>query len=360
MVSTAMPPRFRLFHTLAHVAVVSSLAAATMHCSSEQQGLPIGPTTGSTSSAGGDAGSGGSSFESSGSVGGAMAPELPTEPCPKEGGQACGGNGIGGASDTLYVCESGKYAVDHVCASACETMPNGVPDRCPEDVMAPESLVSALDVKPYVESSCTPTTWSGWPFDAKECTYSAGGLKTSVTVANPSPERVALWIADASTFIPALWHLRTSAPSSYEEGLITIAKHTLGQSSRIFPLEGGIIENMGGGYVNYPFLKGVTEGCSSGCYCRINSLHRTDYCGFIDFLGEATYDDCIAKVGASQFTAGWSDQCLENHIASWESSSNAHFRARAWRANQSVKLACSGASDCTPDAVLAAVFDAYN
>ncbi len=355
--------------TLLPLAALAGLGFAAASCGDTTGGLPVAPTSSTTAtgsgsggatSGGGAAAEGGATGTGGEAAGGGSEPILPPGPCSKEGGQACGGNGIGGSPDTLYVCSNGEYVVDHVCASACERMPNGVPDRCPEDVVAPKGLVASLEVKPYVESSCKPTTWDGWPHEAKECTYTAGGIKTTVTVANPSAERVAQWIADASTFIPALWHLRTAAPDSYEQGLITIAKHTLGQSSRIFPLEGGIIENMGNGYVNYPFLKGVTQGCSSGCYCRINSLHRTDYCGFVAFLGDATYDACIAKVGASKFTDGWANQCLQNHIDSWKSTANAHFRARAWQANQQVKGECAGANDCSPSKVLAQVVDAYN
>ncbi|MBM4357200.1 MAG: hypothetical protein FJ096_03740 [Deltaproteobacteria bacterium] len=351
---------------LLRLSALVGLAFAALRCADEPSALPVDPTSSSseTTTVGtggtGTGGGGGATAGAGGEASGGGAPITPPGDCSKEGGQACGGNGIGGPPDTLYVCQGGQYVVDHVCKSACEPMPNGVPDRCPEDVVAPKALVASLEVKPYVESSCEPTTYDGWPYEAKVCTYSAGGLKATVTVANPPAARVAQWIADASNFIPALWHLRKSAPDSYEQGLITIAKHTLGQSSRIFPLEGGIIENMGNGYVNYPFLKGVTQGCNSGCYCRINSLHRTDYCGFVAFLGDATYDACIAKVGASQFTAGWSNQCLQNHIDSWESPSNAHFRARAWQANKEVKAECTGANDCSASKVLAMVFDAYN
>lgn len=337
------------------------VVATSAGCDDDASGLPGAPAS-STSGAGGQDGAGATTSGDAASATSSATgmPELPAEPCPKEGGQGCGGNGIGGAKDTLYVCKSGAYVVDHVCASGCEVMPNGVPDRCAEDVAVPKALVDVLDVKPYVEGSCKPTNWQGWPYDAKECTYSAGGITTTVTVANPAPERVAQWIADASTFIPSLWRLRTTSPDTYVEGLVVIAKHTLGQSSRIFPLEGGVIENMGGGYVNYPFSKGVTEGCSGGCYCRINSLHRTDYCAYVAFLGETTAEACLTKVGTSGHTAGWTNQCLENHIASWTAPKNEHFRARAHQANQQVKVECGNPGSCTPSRVLAEVVAAYD
>jgi hypothetical protein len=286
----------------------------------------------------------------SGGAGGASDPG----PCKHEGGLSCGQDGIGGSPDTLYVCSNGHYVVDHVCQGACDAMPSGVPDRCPEDAVVPASLVKVLAPKPYVEDACVPTKWVGWPYDAQKCTYSVGGITTSVTVADPTAAVVAAWIVDSAIFVPSLWKLRLASPSDWEAGLREIALHTLGQSSRIFPLEGGIIENMGGGYVNYPFDRGVTKGCSSGCYCRINSLHRTEWCGYQAFLGPGSYDDCIAKVGASGLTDAWGDECLSNHVAAWTSTRNEHYRAKAWKVNESVSATCGGGK-CSPAEVVTAV-----
>jgi hypothetical protein len=249
--------------------------------------------------------------------------------------------------------------VDRTCGEPCEVMPKGVPDRCPSDVEVPPSLVDVLDAVPYVEGNCKATTHSGWPYAAKKCTYSAGGLTATVTVANPSPERVAAWIVDASTFIPALWKLKQSAPAKYEEGLAVIGTAMMLQSSRIFPLQGGILENMGSGWVSYPFENGITQGCSSGCYCRINSLHRTEWCGYREFLGAQSAADCLGEVGSSGLTSGWGSQCLQNHIDAWKSDRNEHFRAKAWSANQVVKAQCPSASACTPSEVIKAVEQAF-
>jgi hypothetical protein len=276
--------------------------------------------------------------------------------CPTVGGWACGGNGAPGDANTLYVCSAQKvWVVDHACGAPCQKMPSGVPDRCAADLVVPASLVAALDDTPYVEQSCKSTTWSGWPYAARKCTYTSGPMTTSVTVANPSPERVAKWIVDSAGFIPTLWKLRTSSPANWEKGLIAIAGFVMGQSSRIFPLEGGIIENMGSGYVNYPFDRGVAVGCSSGCYCRINSIHRTEWCGYREFLGAASYSACISQVGASGLTDAWGDECLQNHVAAWKADANQHFRAKAWKANQSVMSACPSYTACTPAEVVKAV-----
>lgn len=279
-------------------------------------------------------------------------------PCTSEGGVYCGGNGVGGEADTLYVCHDGFLEVLQQCGAMCQWMPLGTPDQCPSDTEVPPSLIDVLDAPPYVEQSCTPTTWDGWPFAALECTYSAGGLTTTVTTATPSPERVAAWIVDAAGYIPALQALKGVEQGAYEEGLAAMARQVVNQSSRIYPLEGGIIENITGSYQVYDFSHGVTATCSSGCYCRINSLHRTTWCAYQESLGQS-YDDCIAAVGSSGLTVGWGEQCLGNHIDAWNADANEHFRAKAWEANLSIDGMCPGGA-CSAAQVVDAVDAVYN
>ena len=281
----------------------------------------------------------------------------PPIPCPKDGGVYCGGNGVGGNPNTLYVCQSGALAVLQECTGPCVQKPNGVPDQCPGSIDVPASLIAVIDSTPYVEGNCVPTTYPGWPYDAQACTYTSGGITTTVKVANPSPDRVGRWIVDSATYIPALQALKTTAPGAYEDGLGAIGLAMLYQSSRIFALQGGIIEDMGGGYVNYQFEDGVSQPCSSGCYCRINSLHRTEWCSYREGLGES-YDACIAKVGAANHTPEWGAECLSNHVAAWTSDSNEHFRAKAYVANKSVSASCPP-GQCSAGAVVAAVKSAY-
>lgn len=50
--------------------------------------------------------------------------------CPYGNGQYCGGNGIGGNTNTLYQCTDGEVTTVQVCASGCERMPVGYNDRC--------------------------------------------------------------------------------------------------------------------------------------------------------------------------------------------------------------------------------------
>ncbi len=278
--------------------------------------------------------------------------------CSSAGGLSCGGNGIVGDPSTLYRCDGTRYVKDQVCAGACVALPSGVPDRCPLGA-SPTELVTRLSPTPYVESSCVATTYAGWPYAAKRCTYTSGPITTSVTVADPTPAVVAKWVVDASAFIPRLRALQTAHPTEWVQGLDAIATHMLLQSSRIYPLSGGIIEDMGGGYVNYPFLNGVTQGCSTGCYCRINSLHRTTYCAWRGAMTSETEAACLARVGTSGLTTAWGHQCLQNHIDSWTRDWNEHFRAMAWKANQSVAASCPAVTSCTPAQVVTAVRTAY-
>ena len=257
----------------------------------------------------------------------------------------------------LYVCHEGVLQVQEECGADCEYMPLGVPDQCPGDIVVPASLLDTLDSTPYVEQDCVPTTYPGWPYEALECTYSAEGETATVKVADAPPERVGRWIVDSASLIPALAALQADDPGAWEDGLHAIGYAMMLQSSRIFPLSGGIIEDMGGGAVVYDFEKGVTTTCSSGCYCRINSLHRTEWCSYRASLGD-DYDTCIAGVGDANYTEGWGGECLGNHLAAWASDRNEHFRAKAFVANQQVSAECPP-SECSPTEVVDSVKSAY-
>jgi hypothetical protein len=281
-------------------------------------------------------------------------------PCGFEGGRACGQNGVPGDVDTLYECQGGERLPLEACPYGCLALPAGTPDRCaaaPGDDSAPQGLIDALDVTPYVEQDCEPTTVARWPYEALRCTYTAGPLTTTVTTATPSASRVAAWIVDAATLIPAVHALKDTAPARYEEALIVIANAVLGQSSRIFPLQGGVIENMGSGYENYPFRDGISDPCSSGCYCRINSLHRTEWCAYQASIGAQTENECLDAVGRSGHTDRWAAQCLGNHIASWNSNRNEHFRAKAslYQQQLAAGTACIRSGTCTPSQVVNAL-----
>ena len=45
-------------------------------------------------------------------------------------GYYCGGNGVSGNANTLYLCSSGVLTVVQVCANGCQPMPAGYDDKC--------------------------------------------------------------------------------------------------------------------------------------------------------------------------------------------------------------------------------------
>ena len=232
----------------------------------------------------------------------------------------------------------------------------GPPEAAPPPLDVPASLVKALGAKTYVEDSCQSTTYPGWPYAAQKCTYQNGLV---VTIANPEPDRVARWIVEASSLIAALDALHTRDRASWEAGLAVIAAHTIGQSSRIFPLAGQIFEN---GTV-YEFERGVTSTCGAGCYCRINSTSRPQWCKYaVDVLKtEPAEADCLAKYGqsTSTLTDPWLSHCMDNHVASWMTDRNEHYRAQAWAANAMLATKISDPMTATGAAVIAALKLAY-
>lgn len=275
---------------------------------------------------------------------------------------ALGGGVVACSSDGAAAAVSAPdAAVPDAAAPAPEpttpmTMDAGPPEAAPPPLDVPASLVKALGQKTYVEDSCQSTTYPGWPYAAQKCTYQSGLV---VTIANPEPDRVARWIVEASSLIAALDALHTRDRASWEVGLAVIAAHTIGQSSRIFPLAGQIFEN---GTV-YKFERGVTSTCSTGCYCRINSTSRPQWCKYaVDVLKtEIVEADCLAKYGqsTSTLTDPWLAHCMDNHVASWTTDRNEHYRAQAWAANTMLAAKIPDPMTATGAAVIAALKLAY-
>lgn len=241
------------------------------------------------------------------------------------------------------------------------TMPTAAMDAGPPEAASPPldvpaSLVTALGGKTYVEESCQSVMHPGWPYPAQKCTYQKNLV---VTIANPEPDRVAHWIVEASSLIDALEALHTRDRAGWEAGLKVIAAHTIGQSSRIFPLAGQIFEN---GTV-YAFERGVTSTCSTGCYCRVNSTSRPQWCKYAAAVlkTEPTEADCLARYGQSTntLTDPWLAHCMENHVTSWTSDRNEHFRAQAWAANALLATKIKDPATATSADVIAALKLAY-
>lgn len=266
-----------------------------------------------------------------------------------------GGDAISSVPDAAPVPD-GAPAPPAAPAMPAAALDAGPPEAAPPPLDVPASLVKALGGKTYVEESCQSVTYPGWPYAAQKCSYQNGLV---VTIANPEPERVARWIVEASSLIAALDGLHTRDRASWEAGLAVIAAHTIGQSSRIFPLAGQIFEN---GSV-YRFERGVTSTCSTGCYCRINSTSRPQWCKYaVDVLkSEPAEADCLAKYGQSTSTLAdpWLTHCMDNHVASWMSDRNEHYRAQAWAANALVTTKIADPMTATGAAVIAALKLAY-
>ena len=124
----------------------------------------------------------------------------------------------------------------------------GRPARVPE---VPTSLVDVLARPASMAGSCHPISVARWPHEAEECTYDSAGRTWTLTTATPTPERTARWIVDASSFIRSVSELRTRDHAAWEDALVVMGKHTLEQSSRVFPLDGVVWEDFEGltGYV---------------------------------------------------------------------------------------------------------------
>ena len=295
------------------VRVSSLLVLILAGCSSEP--APAPSTTGGAASVGGMSGS-------------------PSVPVVQAGGGAAGSAALESGGNAPLPGGASGSGGDTMLPGAGEGGDGGGATADPPLDPPPSELVKCLDAKPYVEGQCSPTTVDGWPHAAQACTYKTPIGTLAVTVADASAEQVATWIMDAGDSILAIAHLKASDPASYLRALQSVAAALMIQSSRIFPIAGDVGEDMGGGYIAYPFTKGVTKPCPSGephCYCRINSLSRGDYCAYQAFLGTETAAECRTRVGYGKgATDAWLNECIGNHAAAWDNPTNQHIRAQVW------------------------------
>jgi hypothetical protein len=222
----------------------------------------------------------------------------------------------------------------------------------------PDSLLLALSARPYVEEHCTATHVVGWAHAAQRCTYGAGLV---VTVADPSAERVARWIVEAAQSIQVVAALRARDTASYEACLVRIARHTMTQSSRIFPLAGQISED-----VVYEFRDGVAYGYGSytrtcrTCYCRIDSLSRAQWCAYEAGTGHGSEASCLSRYGGETgWNDAWASECVANHSAAFEADANEHYRAQAWLADRDLRARFPHPSTARGAEVLVALGEHY-
>ncbi|NUP12229.1 MAG: hypothetical protein HOW73_39790 [Polyangiaceae bacterium] len=215
----------------------------------------------------------------------------------------------------------------------------------------PPEVLAVFEAKPYVEDKCEPAAAERLPAGARRCKYSTLGLDAEVTIANPPPETAARWIVDAADRAEPLAALKEADRAQYVRGLVAFARHVRLQSSRIFPIEGGIIEDMGGGAKVYKFDRGVVTPCEKGnCRCRINSLSPNAYCRYRASVGD-DFDVCAKRFTGKDGDEAWRAHCLNNHVVALASDHNEHFRAKAHIVGEHVKKKCA-ARPCKPAEVV--------
>ena len=235
--------------------------------------------------------------------------------------------------------------------SATANTPEAV---APEPI--PAALLRVLAVNPYVEVDCEGLPQAGFPEGVtKRCRYTAMGVTAEVVTANPEPEVAARWFLDAARSCAPLEAFRTSDPLNWQRGVVAFAKHMRLQSSRIFPLSGAIVEDLGDGPTAFEFDRGVVAPCAQGkCRCRINSLSSVALCRFREAQG-ASGEACRKSFESDE---SWRAQCLLNHQQAFRTGENEHLRARAHLVGEAVAKKCrlkaerSKGKGCVPGEVV--------
>jgi hypothetical protein len=240
--------------------------------------------------------------------------------------------------------------------------------------VAPQGLVDALAGDPF-GVDCPIVEDGYWPFQARRCTYGVADRVYVVTTATPPADRVAGWIVDASAMIPALARLETADPDAWEKGLRAIARYTMNQSGRSFPLDGVVFEDFEGA-TEYEFRGGVTFGVTNektrscgDCACRPNSLHRSEWCTYVaDGLAAndraESHAACVSALGGERgWNDAWASLCVRLHADAWEGSRSESYRALLHfvQKNQiESALRAIGGADAAPADVVRAIEDAFS
>lgn len=235
---------------------------------------------------------------------------------------------------------------------------------------APSTLVDALRGDPF-GADCPVVTDAYWPFEARRCTYAIADRSYDVVTATPTAERVAAWIVDASAMIPSLAALETTDPRAFERGVGVVARYTMNQSGRSFPLDGVVFEDFEGAN-EYEFRGGVTFGITNektrscgDCACRPNSLHRDAWCTFVaDGLAESTppttYDACMTSLGGDRgWNDAWASTCVALHADAWERDRSESYRALLHFVEKNQVGPALDGKQPTADDVVAAIEDAF-
>jgi hypothetical protein len=216
----------------------------------------------------------------------------------------------------------------------------------------PSALAAVVARKPYVEERCSPAASPQFA-DAQRCRYEVMGVAAEVTIANPSAERVAEWVFDAVSHVGPLEALRESHPEIWLRGATLFMTHIKQQSSRIFPIEGDIVEDLGEGPRRFAFDRGVVTPCDRGnCRCRINSLTVGAYCRYRESKGDDKRA-CVERYEGSAGDEAWRNACRDNHAQALAQPFNEHFRARAFDVGSRVEARCK--AGCKPAEVVARI-----
>ncbi len=249
--------------------------------------------------------------------------------CPPEA--ACRGS-------VLVTCRAWR-SVSERCPRGCQPMPRGVGPRCARDVEPPAAVLATLDKTPYVEDRCEPASGG-----ERTCRYSMLGLDATVVTRTPDAAVVARWIVDASSYAAPIDALFDVDRAAWEAALSLVARHVRNQSSRIFPVRGDVVEQLGSDAPRaFRFDRGVVTPCEGGgCACRINSLRPGALCRYREAMGLEAGDACRARLGGPSGDGAWRAQCQSNHAAALDRSHNEHFRAAAFDLGRRIEERCPG------------------
>jgi hypothetical protein len=78
-----------------------------------------------------------------------------------------------------------------------------------------DDIASCMKAQPYVEESCQVSSFPGWPYDAKDCSYKTPIGTLYVTVADAPAERVAAWVLNATLTVPFTADLQSAHPGAF-------------------------------------------------------------------------------------------------------------------------------------------------
>lgn len=223
-----------------------------------------------------------------------------------------------------------------------------------------DDVASCMKAQPYVEESCKVSSFPGWPYDAKDCSYSTPIGTLYVTVADAPADRVASWVLNATLTVPWTADLQSAHPGAFLQVQKILAVDVMYQSGRIFALKGDVGEDMDGKqYIAYPFKDGVSVGCPASephCFCRINSISRGQFCTWRAHTSDETEDKCRSRLGYAQGnTDAWYNECLANHASAWHSEYNDHFAAKLFAALKDAGIS----KQSTPDDIENALYSEF-